>query len=83
MQVSVKTLEIKVYQNFSLEASHRSSFRRYLPTDKSLKGIIGGGITGGIEVCITFPTEYVKTQLQLDERSAHPIYKVLLFHHSH
>ncbi|XP_052800893.1 putative tricarboxylate transport protein, mitochondrial [Mya arenaria] len=36
---------------------------------KSLKGIIAGGITGGIEICITFPTEYVKTQLQLDERS--------------
>jgi len=28
-----------------------------------------GGITGGIEICITFPTEYVKTQLQLDERN--------------
>lgn len=27
-----------------------------------------GGITGGIEICITFPTEYVKTQLQLDEK---------------
>lgn len=36
---------------------------------KSIKGIIAGGITGGIEICITFPTEYVKTQLQLDERS--------------
>lgn len=33
-----------------------------------LKGIIAGGITGGIEICITFPTEYVKTQLQLDEK---------------
>src|SRR5271156_3011968 len=31
--------------------------------------IISGGITGGIEICITFPTEYVKTQLQLDEKS--------------
>lgn len=30
--------------------------------------IILGGITGGIEICITFPTEYVKTQLQLDEK---------------
>ncbi|VDN31364.1 unnamed protein product [Gongylonema pulchrum] len=58
-----------------MEARRRSGFRRFFPTDKSLKGIIGGGITGGIEVCITFPTEYVKTQLQLDERSAHPIYK--------
>lgn len=33
-----------------------------------LKGIVAGGITGGIEICITFPTEYVKTQLQLDEK---------------
>nr|CAI5869795.1 unnamed protein product [Callosobruchus analis] len=33
-----------------------------------IKGIIAGGITGGIEICITFPTEYVKTQLQLDEK---------------
>jgi len=40
----------------------------------SVKGIIAGGITGGIEICITFPTEYVKTQLQLDERSAKPRY---------
>lgn len=36
---------------------------------KTLKGVIAGGITGGLEICITFPTEYVKTQLQLDERS--------------
>lgn len=35
-----------------------------------LKGIIAGGITGGIEICITYPTEFVKTQLQLDEGSA-------------
>ena len=27
-----------------------------------------GGITGGLEICITFPTEYVKTQLQLDQK---------------
>jgi hypothetical protein len=33
-----------------------------------LKGIIAGGITGGIEICITYPTEYIKTQLQLDEK---------------
>ena len=29
-----------------------------------------GGITGAIEICITFPTEFVKTQLQLDEGSS-------------
>ncbi|KAL2738856.1 hypothetical protein V1478_001422 [Vespula squamosa] len=34
-----------------------------------LKGIIAGGITGGIEICVTYPTEYVKTQLQLDGKS--------------
>ncbi|XP_037952333.1 putative tricarboxylate transport protein, mitochondrial [Teleopsis dalmanni] len=33
-----------------------------------LKGIVAGAITGGIEVCITYPTEYVKTHLQLDEK---------------
>ena len=32
--------------------------------------IIKGGITGAIEICITYPTEYVKTQLQLDETSS-------------
>ncbi|RNA33357.1 tricarboxylate transport [Brachionus plicatilis] len=30
----------------------------------------GGGITGGIEIMITYPTEFVKTQLQLDESSS-------------
>uniref|UniRef100_A0A8C7Z0W9 Solute carrier family 25 member 1 n=1 Tax=Oryzias sinensis TaxID=183150 RepID=A0A8C7Z0W9_9TELE len=34
-----------------------------------------GGIAGGIEICITFPTEYVKTQLQLDERANPPKYR--------
>jgi len=36
--------------------------------NKGVKGIIAGGITGGIEICITYPTEYIKTQLQLDEK---------------
>ena len=39
-------------------------------TLQALKGIIAGGITGGIEICITYPTEYIKTQLQLDEKVA-------------
>lgn len=38
-----------------------------------LKGIVAGGITGGIEICITYPTEYVKTQLQLDEKGKNDI----------
>ncbi|XP_002130220.2 tricarboxylate transport protein, mitochondrial-like [Ciona intestinalis] len=32
-----------------------------------IKAVLAGGIAGGIEICITFPTEYVKTQLQLAE----------------
>ncbi|MGH0180354.1 UNVERIFIED_CONTAM: hypothetical protein FKN15_003983 [Acipenser sinensis] len=37
--------------------------------------IVFGGIAGGIEICITFPTEYVKTQLQLDAKANPPRYK--------
>ncbi|XP_056637970.1 putative tricarboxylate transport protein, mitochondrial [Diorhabda sublineata] len=33
-----------------------------------LKGVLAGGITGAMEACTTYPTEYVKTQLQLDEK---------------
>ena len=38
------------------------------PTNFVTKAILSGAITGGIEICITYPTEYVKTQLQLDEK---------------
>lgn len=43
--------------------------------NSTVKGIFIGGLTGAIEICITFPTEYVKTQLQLDERLAKPKFK--------
>ena len=33
-----------------------------------------GGIAGGLEILCTFPTEYVKTQIQLDEKAAKPKY---------
>ncbi|CAF0803877.1 unnamed protein product [Rotaria sp. Silwood1] len=39
-------------------------------TTGGLRGVIAGGVTGAIEICITFPTEFVKTQLQLDEGSS-------------
>ncbi|XP_040052131.2 tricarboxylate transport protein B, mitochondrial [Gasterosteus aculeatus] len=39
------------------------------------KAILAGGLAGGIEICITFPTEYVKTQLQLDEKANPPKYR--------
>lgn len=37
--------------------------------------VVPGGIAGGIEICITFPTEYVKTQLQLDEKANPPKFR--------
>lgn len=42
-----------------------------------------GGIAGGIEICITFPTEYVKTQLQLDEKANPPKYRGIGIHPSY
>ncbi|XP_031568715.1 tricarboxylate transport protein, mitochondrial-like [Actinia tenebrosa] len=40
-----------------------------------VKAVLAGGIAGGLEICCTFPTEYVKTQIQLDEKAALPKYK--------
>jgi len=39
-----------------------------------LEAILAGGLAGGIEICISYPTEYVKTHLQLHEKSksTHP-----------
>ena len=39
---------------------------------------MAGGIAGGIEICITYPTEYVKTQLQLDEKAKPPKYNGMM-----
>ncbi|KAF1741310.1 hypothetical protein MXB_5413 [Myxobolus squamalis] len=39
-----------------------------------IKSVFAGGIAGGLEVLCTFPTEYVKTQLQLDQSSKNPKY---------
>uniref|UniRef100_A0A0B7B8V5 Citrate transport protein n=1 Tax=Arion vulgaris TaxID=1028688 RepID=A0A0B7B8V5_9EUPU len=52
-----------------MAASAQHSTQLQSSTSQTLKGIIAGAITGGLEICITFPTEYVKTQLQLDEKS--------------
>lgn len=38
------------------------------------KAILAGGITGGLEILCTFPTEYIKTQIQLDEKALKPKY---------
>ncbi|CAI5444548.1 unnamed protein product [Caenorhabditis angaria] len=52
-----------------------SLWQQYGPSQSTVRGIVIGGATGAIEICITFPTEYVKTQLQLDERAKVPKYK--------
>ena len=36
--------------------------------------ITSGGFAGGLEILCTFPTEYVKTQLQLDSKAVNPRY---------
>ncbi|CAF1275969.1 unnamed protein product [Rotaria sordida] len=49
---------------------HVTSAAAAATTTGGVRGVIAGGITGAIEICITFPTEFVKTQLQLDEGSS-------------
>ena len=41
------------------------------------RSVVAGGLTGGINILIIFPTEFIKTQLQLDRGRT-----VLLPHHS-
>lgn len=40
-----------------------------------IKAVLAGGLAGGLEIMLTFPTEYVKTQLQLDSEAKVPKYK--------
>lgn len=60
-------------------AARRQQRRRLGPPGKGVPNpgylVPPGGLAGGIEICITFPTEYVKTQLQLDERANPPRYR--------
>ncbi|CAM9366730.1 unnamed protein product [Ectocarpus fasciculatus] len=44
--------------------NHRAVEARYRPKHPFLSG----GIAGGLEICLTFPFEYVKVQLQLQEK---------------
>jgi len=45
------------------------------PKTRGMRSMVAGGITGGINIMIVFPTEYIKTQLQLDTG------RVVLFPH--
>jgi len=40
-----------------------------------VKAVLAGGFAGGLEIMCTFPTEYVKTQLQLDSEAKIPKYR--------
>ena len=42
--------------------------RRTMPTKHP---VLAGGIAGSIEICITFPIEYVKTQVGTARHPAH------------
>ena len=46
-------------------------------TRRGFRSIVAGGLTGGINICIVFPTEFIKTQLQLDRGT-----NFLTAHHS-
>ncbi|OWA53895.1 Tricarboxylate transport protein, mitochondrial [Hypsibius exemplaris] len=48
------------------------------PSNKALKGLIAGAVSGVVEMAINFPTDYVKTQLQLDEKSTQRRYTGML-----
>ena len=36
------------------------------PQNRGLRSMVAGGLTGAINIMIVFPTEFIKTQLQLD-----------------
>ena len=44
---------------------------------RGFRSIVAGGLTGGINICIVFPTEFIKTQLQLDTGK-----NIMTAHHS-
>jgi len=44
---------------------------------RGFRSIVAGGLTGGINICIVFPTEFIKTQLQLDSGR-----NIMTAHHS-
>ena len=37
------------------------------PTEVFIRSVVAGGATGALNISIVYPTEFVKTQLQLDE----------------
>lgn len=69
MSLLVRSLYQLTEKKSQVWITERIFFNDEFHVNFSLFFPVVGGITGGLEICITFPTEYVKTQLQLDERS--------------
>ncbi|XP_056662924.1 tricarboxylate transport protein, mitochondrial-like isoform X1 [Monodelphis domestica] len=57
--------------SLGLAAASKLQSTKHIHTGKA---IVAGGIAGGIEVFVTFPTEYIKTQMQLEEKAKNPRY---------
>lgn len=61
-------------QTFNPKPAHCSAPREGTNQGGFIKATISGGITGAIEACITYPTEFVKTMQQLyPEKKTGPI----------
>ncbi|KAM6985690.1 tricarboxylate transport protein A, mitochondrial isoform 2-T2 [Aplochiton taeniatus] len=73
--VAVMSSAPEVYQSFTPRRTLAAAAIGGRKATHPGKAILAGGIAGGIEICITFPTEYVKTQLQLDGRGHSPRYR--------
>jgi len=71
-------LHVQTQHSDDMISNKNSPFRLFAPPSgqsgqkNPLKAILAGGISGGIEICITYPTEFVKTVLQLDKNSRGP-----------
>jgi len=64
-------------QNLLEKSSSSSTIIAYAPMSggsgkkrNPYKAVVAGGIAGAAEACISYPTEYIKTNLQLFEDKA-------------
>ncbi|RZF37091.1 hypothetical protein LSTR_LSTR015744, partial [Laodelphax striatellus] len=52
---------------FSRPRMNENGVATVTPRNTGVKGVMAGGLTGATEIIITYPTDFIKTQLQLDE----------------
>jgi len=70
-RLDAKKKKKKNENNFFFTSAGSNTGKNVTP----LKAILAGGISGGLEICISYPTEYIKTILQLDEKTGTKRYK--------